>query len=155
MSGETKILRKWTGVDRTADEQVYVDYIKATGLEDYKSTPGNLGFQMVLRARGDGTSEVTTLSWWTSLEAIKAFAGDDPEVARHYPRTTSSWSSVRKTSTTIASWRVVGLGGRRPMAFEMERRCGAAFHAGCEGCVRVAGPSARARGLAARSVGSR
>jgi heme-degrading monooxygenase HmoA len=85
MSDEPKILRKWTGVIRTADEQVYVDYIKATGLEDYESTPGNLGFQMVLRARGDGTSEVTTLSWWTSLDAIKAFAGDDPEVARYYP----------------------------------------------------------------------
>ena len=84
MSEDTKILRKWTGVIRTADEEVYVDYIKGTGLEDYKSTPGNRGIQMVLRARGDGTSEVTTLSWWTSLDAIKAFAGDDPEVARYY-----------------------------------------------------------------------
>lgn len=45
MSDEPKILRKWTGVIRTADEQVYVDYIKATGLEDYKSTPGISGFR--------------------------------------------------------------------------------------------------------------
>ena len=79
------ILRKWTGVIRTADEAAYVDYIKATGLEDLASTPGNLGFQMLLRALGDGTSEVTTLSWWESLDHIKAFAGDDPEVARYYP----------------------------------------------------------------------
>jgi len=85
MTETTHILRKWTGVIRTADEKAYVHYIKATGLEGYKSTPGNLGYQMLLRARGDGTSEVTTLSWWTSLDAIKAFAGDDPEVARYYP----------------------------------------------------------------------
>ena len=38
-----------------------------------------------MRAFGDGTSEITTLSWWDSMEAIKAFAGDNPEVARYYP----------------------------------------------------------------------
>ena len=90
------ILRKWTGVIRTDDEAAYVDYIKATGLEDYASTPGNLGFQMLLRRLGDGTSEVTTLSWWESMEHIKAFAGDDPEVARYYPEDDRFLVSRRK-----------------------------------------------------------
>jgi heme-degrading monooxygenase HmoA len=79
------ILRKWTGVIRTADEDEYVAYIAATGTADYAGTAGNRGFQMLLRALGDGRSEVTTLSWWESLDAIRAFAGEDIEVARYYP----------------------------------------------------------------------
>lgn len=79
------ILRRWSGRIRTADEAEYVAYVKRTGGDDYAKTPGNRGFQIVMRALGDGISEVTTLSWWDSMEAIKAFAGDQPEVARYYP----------------------------------------------------------------------
>lgn len=79
------ILRKWSGVIRTADEDAYVAYIAETGTADYASTPGNRGFQMLLRALDDGRSEVTTLSWWDSLDAIRAFAGEHIEIARYYP----------------------------------------------------------------------
>lgn len=79
------ILRRWAARIRTADEAAYVDYIAGTGIEDYRATPGNLGAQMLLRTLGDGTSEVTTLSWWSSLDAIRAFAGEAIEVARYYP----------------------------------------------------------------------
>jgi len=85
MANEDLILRKWTGVIRTADEAGYQAYIVATGLSDYAQTPGNCGFQMLFRALGDGRSEVTTLSWWRSLEAIEAFAGEDLTLARYYP----------------------------------------------------------------------
>ncbi|UIJ45086.1 antibiotic biosynthesis monooxygenase [Sphingomonas cannabina] len=83
--GNEVILRRWSARIRTADERAYADYILATGLDDYRATPGNLGYQMLFRALGDGTSEVTTLSWWTSLAAIEAFAGADPTLARYYP----------------------------------------------------------------------
>ncbi|MBO9623316.1 MAG: hypothetical protein J7500_11455 [Sphingomonas sp.] len=85
MSHDVMILRKWTGVIRTADEEAYAAYIDATGLADYAATPGNKGVQMLFRALGDGRSEVSTLSWWQSLEAIRGFAGEDIEVARYYP----------------------------------------------------------------------
>ena len=85
MSRPDIILRRWASRIRTADEAAYVDYIGETGLSDYRATPGNLGAQMLLRALGDGTSEVTTLSWWESMDAIRAFAGDDVETARYYP----------------------------------------------------------------------
>ena len=58
---------------------------RATGLEEYRATPGNLGCQMLLRPLGDGSTEVTTLSWWRSMEAIRGFAGDDAERAVYYP----------------------------------------------------------------------
>jgi hypothetical protein len=40
---------------------------------------------MVTRDLGDGTIEVSTMSWWDSLDSIRAFAGDDPTRARYYP----------------------------------------------------------------------
>ncbi len=82
---EPQIVRRWTSRIRSCDEQAYSDYIRRTGLEDYRKTPGNLGAQMLLRPLGDGTTEVTTLSWWSSMESITAFAGPDPEIARYYP----------------------------------------------------------------------
>ena len=84
--GETVIiLRRWSSRIRSADEPDYVAYIEATGLKDYRSTPGNLGAQMLMRRLDDGTTEVTTLSWWETMAAITAFAGENPEVARYYP----------------------------------------------------------------------
>lgn len=79
------ILRRWKGLIRTTDREAYVRYIEGTGGVDYGSTPGNLGFQMLLRDLGDGTSEVTTLSWWISMDAIRGFPGDDIDKARYYP----------------------------------------------------------------------
>jgi len=85
MDAKQVILRRWSGRIRTAEERNYLAYFNRTGAVDYAKTPGNLGFQILMRALGDGMSEVTTLSWWDSMEAIKAFAGDQPEVARYYP----------------------------------------------------------------------
>ena len=78
------ILRKWTGRIKTAERQRYVDYVLETGAGGFDATPGNLGYQILLRDLGDG-STVTTLSWWSSMDAIRAFAGPEPEIARYYP----------------------------------------------------------------------
>ena len=79
------ILRKWSGRIRTADRDAYVAYVLETGMDDYAKTPGNLGHQLLTRDLGDGTTEVTTLSWWTSMDAVRGFAGPEPERARYYP----------------------------------------------------------------------
>jgi len=79
------ILRRWAALIRTVDREAYTAYIAGTGGSDYTSTPGNRGYQMTMRDLGDGTTEVATLSWWTSFEAIRAFAGEDIAIARYYP----------------------------------------------------------------------
>jgi heme-degrading monooxygenase HmoA len=79
------VMRRWSAVIRTADEAEYVRYVEETGIGDYAATPGNRGFQLLLRSLGDGRSEVTTLSWWDSMEAVTAFAGADAAKARYYP----------------------------------------------------------------------
>lgn len=79
------IARRWAATIRTQDRDAYTDYVKRTGVGDYRATEGNLGFQMLLRDLGDGRTEVVTISWWSSVEAIRAFAGEDHHRARYYP----------------------------------------------------------------------
>jgi heme-degrading monooxygenase HmoA len=79
------ILRRWSSRIRTRDEEEYIKYITNTGFADYTKTPGNLGAEILVRTIGDGSSEVTTLSWWSSWKSIRDFAGAEPELARYYP----------------------------------------------------------------------
>jgi heme-degrading monooxygenase HmoA len=78
------IVRTWTGVVLRADADAYADYIRETGFAEYGQTAGNRGAWMLRRDDGDRT-EFVTLSMWDSVEAIKAFAGDDIEAAVLYP----------------------------------------------------------------------
>ncbi|USI71568.1 hypothetical protein [Sphingomonas morindae] len=82
---EPLVLRRWSSRIRTEDREAYVSYIRGTGVEDYLGTPGNVGCEMLLRDLGNGSTEVSTLSWWRSMDAIRAFAGEDIARARYYP----------------------------------------------------------------------
>jgi len=75
----------WRGWVRTDRASEYVAYISRTGLTEYRQTPGNLGAEMWTRDLDDGRSEVTTLSWWASIDDVHGFAGDDIERAVFYP----------------------------------------------------------------------
>lgn len=78
------IARIWRGKVRSGDADRYVAYIEATGVRDYRATPGNLGVH-ILRHDLEDRTEIITLTFWESWEAIRAFAGDDPGVAKYYP----------------------------------------------------------------------
>ena len=78
------ILRTWRGAVRPEDAEAYLRHQDDTGVRDYRETPGNLGVLVLRRPRGD-LVEVTTVSLWTSMDAVKAFACDDPERAKFYP----------------------------------------------------------------------
>ncbi|MFL5881979.1 MAG: hypothetical protein ACJ782_18280 [Actinomycetota bacterium] len=69
---------------RPADADEYAAYIGATGLAEYAQTPGNRGAWMLRREAGELT-EFLTFTLWESLDAVKAFAGDDYETAVFYP----------------------------------------------------------------------
>ena len=78
------IARTWAGATRAADADVYLDYLKATGLGAYGATPGNRGVLALRRIEGD-RAEFLILSLWESEEAIRRFAGDDIGRAVFYP----------------------------------------------------------------------
>jgi heme-degrading monooxygenase HmoA len=79
------IARMWRGWVRTELIEEYVDIVERTGMTEYRATPGNHGAQLLTRDLGDGRTELVTLSWWTDLDAIRAFVGDDIETAKYYP----------------------------------------------------------------------
>jgi heme-degrading monooxygenase HmoA len=78
------IARIWSGAVRTPDADTYADYIRDTGFAEYGRTTGNRG-AWLLRRDDEGTTEFITLSLWDTVDAIRAFAGDDIEAAVLYP----------------------------------------------------------------------
>ena len=54
-------------------------------VKEYRQTPGNRAAYLLRREEGDRT-EFVALTLWDSLDAVKAFAGDDVERAVFYPQ---------------------------------------------------------------------
>jgi heme-degrading monooxygenase HmoA len=83
------IARTWRGVVRASDSDRYAAYVEATGLRAFSETPGNLGALLLRRPLRDANDEATTeflvVSFWDSMDAVKRFAGPQPEQAVFYP----------------------------------------------------------------------
>lgn len=75
--------RTWHGRVPAEKADAYYTYLQRTGLSDYVKTPGNRGVYVLRRTEGRVT-HFLLLTFWDSLDAIRAFAGDDYERARYY-----------------------------------------------------------------------
>jgi len=78
------IARQWHGAVLVERADAYLRYLEETGIPDSKATPGNRGVFVLTRREGK-VAHFVFLSLWESLDAIRAFAGDDVEKARYYP----------------------------------------------------------------------
>jgi heme-degrading monooxygenase HmoA len=78
------IARIWRGITLAEKADAYVDYLHQTGLRDYASTPGNRGVTVLRRLQGEH-SEIMLISLWESMDAVRAFAGENPERSVYYP----------------------------------------------------------------------
>ena len=97
------IARTWRGLVATDRADEYMGFIERTGLSEYGDTPGNLGAYLLRRDLGGGRTEVVTLSFWESMDAVRRFAGDDPEKAVLYP---GDEDYLLDPDTTIAHFEV-------------------------------------------------
>ena len=79
------IMREWRAEIRRELCDEYVAYVRETGLAGYRATPGNLGAVVAVRHLDEGRSEIVTVSYWRSLDSIRAFAGEPVDKARYYP----------------------------------------------------------------------
>ena len=77
------IARTWRGATKASDGDAYVEYLQKTGIHEYKATPGNKGV-IALRRERDGKAEFFLVSLWDGWDAVKAFAGPNPERAVFY-----------------------------------------------------------------------
>ena len=78
------IARIWHGTTPTAKADDYLAFLKARAIPDYSDTPGNLAVYLLRREEG-GITHFLTLTHWESLDAIRAFAGEDISRAKYYP----------------------------------------------------------------------
>lgn len=78
------ITREWKCRVPEAHGEGFTAYLYETGIKDSSATPGFLGAQ-IFRRPLSGKIELTLITYWDSLDSIKAFAGDDISQARLYP----------------------------------------------------------------------
>lgn len=78
------IARIWHGMTRARDYDSYWTFLQERAIPDYRQTPGNRGVRLFRRLEGD-RAHFLTLSYWISLEAVRAFAGEDIAAAKYYP----------------------------------------------------------------------
>ena len=78
------IARVWSGATRAADGDEYLEYLRRTGLSEYAATDGHRGTLTLRRIAGD-RAEFVLVTTWESMDAVRRFAGDDPERAVFYP----------------------------------------------------------------------
>jgi heme-degrading monooxygenase HmoA len=78
------IARVWFGRTRAEDYDAYLDYLEESGVAALRGTPNNRGVMVLRRLDGD-EAEFGVLSFWNSPDDIRAFAGEDVDVARYFP----------------------------------------------------------------------
>jgi antibiotic biosynthesis monooxygenase (ABM) superfamily enzyme len=78
------IARVWRGATRAGHGDEYAAYVEETGLRSARELPGSRG-TLLLRRERDGRVEFQTILLFDSLDDVRAFAGDAPDVAVFYP----------------------------------------------------------------------
>jgi heme-degrading monooxygenase HmoA len=74
----TSLLRIWRGRIQRSDVEEYQRYQVGTALPRMSSIDGNDGLYLARRDDGDAV-EFATFSLWSSWDAVRGFAGDDPD----------------------------------------------------------------------------
>jgi heme-degrading monooxygenase HmoA len=78
------IARIWHGRTTAAQADAYLDLLQKVAIPGYQSTRGNRAVYILRRLDGE-VAHFLTLTYWDSLEAIQAFAGEDISKAKYYP----------------------------------------------------------------------
>jgi heme-degrading monooxygenase HmoA len=74
------IARIWRGQALAANADAYHQHVTQEVFPKLKSMAGYRGAYLLQRTIADRV-EFVALTWWDSLEAVKQFAGDDPDTA--------------------------------------------------------------------------
>ena len=78
------IARIWRGITLKEKADDYLAYLHETGLKDYAKTAGNRGVTTLRRDQGEHC-EIMLISLWDSMDAVRAFAGENPDRSVYYP----------------------------------------------------------------------
>ncbi len=79
------IARLWHGTTPASKADSYAEIVEKTGIAALRKTEGNRGAWSLRRIDGD-VAHFIVLSMWDGMEAIKRFAGPEPEKAVYFPQ---------------------------------------------------------------------
>jgi heme-degrading monooxygenase HmoA len=79
------IARIWHGRTLASKADAYEKYLNDAGVAKMRKVPGNLGVELMRRNQG-GNSDFLVISYWTSIDAVKNYAGSDYAKARPLDR---------------------------------------------------------------------
>jgi len=70
------IARIWHGRTVASKADAYEKYLNDAGVSKMAKVPGNLGVEVLRRNQG-GTADFIVISYWTTIDAVKNYAGSD------------------------------------------------------------------------------
>lgn len=78
------VMRTWQGRVSLEKADDYQKFMRERAVPDYSSVAGlkHLFFQ---RRDEETCAHFLLVTVWDSMEAVKGFAGDNPEIAKYYP----------------------------------------------------------------------
>jgi heme-degrading monooxygenase HmoA len=71
------IIREWRGRAVRSNPDAYPNHFRSNVVPELRALPGFVGAHLCRRDLGDAV-EFLVLTKWRSMDAIRAFAGDDP-----------------------------------------------------------------------------
>lgn len=75
------IARFWSATTSAAQAPAYAEHLRAHVIPALRSLEGYVGADLLQREAAGGAVEILVITRWQSLDAIRAFAGDDLEHA--------------------------------------------------------------------------
>jgi heme-degrading monooxygenase HmoA len=78
------IARIWHGKTAASQMEAYSEFLTRMAIPDYRSTQGFQGLTFLRRVEGD-EAHFDLITYWESMNAIRNFAGEDPDKAKYYP----------------------------------------------------------------------
>jgi heme-degrading monooxygenase HmoA len=98
------IVRMWHGRVDMSKAQAYRAFLNQRAIPDYQAVAGNLSVH-ILERHDDAATHFITMTFWTDMDAIRTFAGDDVAVAKYYPEDTNF---LLECEPTVVHYEVVG-----------------------------------------------
>lgn len=78
------IVRLWHGRVPLSKADEYAEFMKERAAPDYGSVEGLQKLHFLRRDEGD-VAHFLLITFWDSMESVKKFAGEQPEIAKYYP----------------------------------------------------------------------
>jgi len=78
------IARIWRGITPVEKADAYLEHLRETGLRAYASVSGCRRVEVLKRVQGEHC-EIMLISLWDSMDAVREFAGKNPDRSVYYP----------------------------------------------------------------------